>query len=57
MIDSVVMEATKQEIIKAISHPQNRVWKLDFIQGKGEGQIILLHGLSSYLLLDSKRKN
>jgi len=47
MIDSVVMEATKQEIIKAISHPQNRVWKLDFIQGKGEGQIILLHGLSS----------
>jgi len=44
MVDSVVMEATKQAIIKAISHPQNRTWKLDFIQGKGEGQIVLLHG-------------
>lgn len=44
MIDNVVMESAKQQIIKAISHSQNHAWKLDFIQGKGEGQIVLLHG-------------
>lgn len=52
MADSVVMEATKQDIIKAITHPQNRAWKLDFIRGKGEGQIVLLHGLLPRLSLD-----
>jgi hypothetical protein len=54
MIDSVVMDATKQEIIKAISHPQNRVWKLDFIQGKGEGQIIFTVCLISSPILKVK---
>jgi len=44
MIDNVVMEPTKQNIIRAITHPQNRAWQLDSIQGKGEGQIVLLHG-------------
>lgn len=50
MVDQVVMESAKQNIIKAISHPQNHAWKLDFIQGKGEGQIVLLHGKSSRVL-------
>jgi Cdc6-like AAA superfamily ATPase len=48
-IDKLVMEPGNKEIIKAIAKiytdeaPQGR-FSADFISGKGEGQIILLHG-------------
>ena len=46
---NLVIDHKDQEIIRAISHPQVSDWKLDFIQGKGEGQIVLLHGSLSTL--------
>jgi SpoVK/Ycf46/Vps4 family AAA+-type ATPase len=48
-ITSLVMEDNNKEMIKAIartytdSDPSSR-FSADFIHGKGEGQIILLHG-------------
>jgi hypothetical protein len=43
---NLVIDPKKQEIIEAVTHPQSKSWHLDFIQGKGEGQIVLLHGKS-----------
>lgn len=48
-IDSLVMGKENKELIKAIAQTytdsdQTRRFTADFIHGKGEGQIILLHG-------------
>jgi SpoVK/Ycf46/Vps4 family AAA+-type ATPase len=48
-IDSLVMDSNNKELIKAIARiytdsDQTETFSADFIQGKGEGQIILLHG-------------
>jgi len=48
-IDNLVMENNNKELIKAIARiytdsDQSDRFSADFIQGKGEGQIILLHG-------------
>lgn len=48
-IDSLVMDKSNKDLIKAIARTytdgdQYRRFSADFIQGKGEGQIILLHG-------------
>jgi len=48
-IDNLVMENNNKELIKAIARiytdsDQADRFSADFIQGKGEGQIILLHG-------------
>jgi SpoVK/Ycf46/Vps4 family AAA+-type ATPase len=48
-IDSLVMDSNNKELIKAIARiytdsDQTERFSADFIQGKGEGQIILLHG-------------
>lgn len=48
-IDSLVMESSNKELIKAIAkiytdRDQSARFSADFIHGKGGGQIILLHG-------------
>jgi SpoVK/Ycf46/Vps4 family AAA+-type ATPase len=48
-IDSLVMDNANKELIKAIAQTytdsdQSQRFSADFIHGKGEGQIILLHG-------------
>lgn len=48
-ISSLVMEDNNKEMIKAIARTytdsdQSSRFSADFIHGKGEGQIILLHG-------------
>jgi hypothetical protein len=55
MIDKLVMDATRIKTLKALAGSYIRQnihgektevapWSADFIQGKGQGQIILLHG-------------
>ena len=55
MIDKLVMDAARIKTLKALSGSYIREdkhgikstlppWSADFIQGKGQGQIILLHG-------------
>ncbi|KFY59939.1 hypothetical protein V496_05480 [Pseudogymnoascus sp. VKM F-4515 (FW-2607)] len=55
MIDKLVMDAARIKILKALASSYIREdkhgvkstlppWSADFIQGKGQGQIILLHG-------------
>ena len=46
-IDRLVMPFGTKELIKAIARTytdQSQLFSADFIYGKGEGQIILLHG-------------
>ncbi|KAG9200065.1 hypothetical protein G6514_007662 [Epicoccum nigrum] len=46
-IDRLVMPSGNKELIKAIARTytdKSQLFKADFIYGKGEGQIILLHG-------------
>lgn len=46
-IDRLVMPLGTKELIKAIARTytdQSQLFSADFIYGKGEGQIILLHG-------------
>lgn len=48
-MDNLVMETNNKELIKAIAliytdSDQTNRFSADFIQGKGEGQILLLHG-------------
>ena len=48
-IDSLVMESTNKDLIEVIAQTytdkdQSSRFSADFIHGKGEGQIILLHG-------------
>lgn len=48
-IDRLVMESSSKDMIKAIAKTytdtsQSGRFSADFIHGKGEGQIILLHG-------------
>ena len=46
-IDRLVMPPGNKELIKAIARTytdKSQLFKADFIYGKGEGQIILLHG-------------
>jgi SpoVK/Ycf46/Vps4 family AAA+-type ATPase len=48
-IDNLVMEKSSKDLIQAIARTytdgdQYKRFSADFIQGKGEGQIILLHG-------------
>jgi hypothetical protein len=55
MIDKLVMDPTRVKTLKALAGSYIRQnihgqevkgdpWNADFIQGKGQGQIILLHG-------------
>jgi hypothetical protein len=55
MIDKLVMDAARIKTLKALAGSYIREdkhgikstlppWSADFIQGKGQGQIILLHG-------------
>lgn len=47
VIDQLVMPLGTKDLIKAIARTytdQSQLFKADFIYGKGEGQIILLHG-------------
>lgn len=55
MIDTLVMEDERRRLIKALatnyhnesdpsSHPAHKPWAADFVAGKGEGKIFLLHG-------------
>ena len=43
-MQNLVLEDKNQEIIQAMSHSQRNAWKIDFVENKGEGQIVLLHG-------------
>ena len=50
-IDRLVMDPTNKEVIKAIAKTytdndlaDSEFFRADFIHGKGEGQILLLHG-------------
>ena len=46
-LENLVLDKTDIGIIKAVSHKQNaatRFKTLDFIPGKGQGQVVLLHG-------------
>ena len=48
-ISNLVIGQDELETIQALSNRQNskiRHWSADFIEGKGSGQIILLHGIS-----------
>ena len=55
MIDTLVMEEERRRLIKALAknyqlgtHPISEAvykpWAADFVAGKGEGKIFLLHG-------------
>ena len=55
MIDTLVMEDGRRRLIKALaknynneiddsSQPAHKSWSADFVAGKGEGKIFLLHG-------------
>ena len=48
-IDNLVMDRVNKDLIKAVAKiftdaDQSNRFSADYIQGKGEGQIILLHG-------------
>ena len=46
-IENLVLGDTEMKTIKGLSKRQNskrETWAADFIEGKGTGQIILLHG-------------
>ena len=48
-IDNLVMDRVNKDLIKAVAKiftdaDQSSRFSADYIQGKGEGQIILLHG-------------
>ena len=46
-IDNLVLDEAELKTIRALSVRQNSmrdIWAADFIEGKGTGQIILLHG-------------
>ena len=55
MIDTLVMADERRHLIKALAknydnegnldqRTSHRSWTADFVQGKGEGKIFLLHG-------------
>ena len=39
------MDERTRNIIQAVCHEQSEAWKIDYVQGKGEGQTVLLHGI------------
>lgn len=41
---SLVLEDGNMEILQAVCQAHELSWKIEFIEDKGEGQIILLHG-------------
>ena len=41
---SLVLEDSNMEILQAICQAHDHAWKIEFIENKGEGQIVLLHG-------------
>jgi hypothetical protein len=46
-IENLVIDEAELEIIQALSTRQNSkrdIWAADFIEGKGTGQVVLLHG-------------
>ncbi|SLM41528.1 P-loop containing nucleoside triphosphate hydrolase [Lasallia pustulata] len=43
-MDNLVMDERTRNIIQAVCHEQSEAWKIDYVQGKGEGQTVLLHG-------------
>lgn len=48
-ISNLVIGADELKTIQALANRQNsktKQWSADFIEGKGSGQIILLHGIS-----------
>lgn len=50
IISNLIIGPGELQIIKALSNRQNshvKHWSVDFIEGKGSGQIILLHGIFS----------
>lgn len=55
MIDTLVMAEERRQMIKALAEnymqkhsgdpaPAYRPWTADYVEGKGEGKIFLLHG-------------
>lgn len=51
-ISNLIIAQDELKTIQALSNRQNsetRHWSADFIEGKGSGQIILLHGISSLI--------
>ncbi len=52
MIDTLVMAEERRQLIKALAknygkdgvHNPHKAWAADYVQGKGEGKIFLLHG-------------
>jgi len=51
-ITNLIIAQDELKTIQALSNRQNsetRQWSADFIEGKGSGQIILLHGISSLI--------
>ena len=54
-IKNLVLEEAELETIRALSRrhsSKNDVWAADFIEGKGKGRIVLLHG---YVIYSGKR--
>lgn len=46
-IDNLIIDAKELKMIKALSDQRNdsaEIWAADFIEGKGSGKIVLLHG-------------
>ncbi|KAI9655727.1 MAG: hypothetical protein M1821_005162 [Bathelium mastoideum] len=41
---SLVLEDSNMEILQAVCQAHDHAWKIEFIENKGEGQIVLLHG-------------
>ena len=43
-MNNLVLDERTRNIIQAVCHEQSQSWKIDYVQGKGEGQTVLLHG-------------
>lgn len=43
-MNNLVLDERTRNIIQAVCHEQSEAWKIDYVQGKGEGQTVLLHG-------------
>lgn len=49
-LDSLILDESDKDVIKALARRAVRddpMWAADFVEGKGEGQIFLLHGEST----------
>lgn len=49
-LSNLIIGGDELQTIRALSNKQNsktKQWSADFIEGKGSGQIILLHGMHS----------